>query len=398
MARTLSKRTFRRVAAIALSASLLFATPAFAAPATSTVDPARQPAEGPSVITIPQDTSTLTFREKLAAKQAELDAFNAQLDELDRELSIAADEYNRASDQLQQVRGKVEVAQGDLDKAKVAYQFQTDVLASRASSMYKDGSLAAIDVLLDSKSLGDFVARVKFLNAIGVRDADIAASLKAQKDLMEQQVASLSDAQKQAESLEFELKARQIEVMLRIQERQQMLTGAQKDLLELLDKEAARRNTEERQLLADVLSGANQAGISVTPGTPVETALAYHGVPYLWGGSTPSGFDCSGLVLYVFAQHGVQLPHYSGAQFAMGEKIAPSALQPGDVVFFGSPIHHVGIYIGGGYFIHAPRTGDFVKISPLSKRSDYAGARRYPWQLRVGPPTSAVVDPNTVVR
>lgn len=177
-----------------------------------------------------------------------------------------------------------------------------------------------------------------------------------------------------------------------------MMTAAQKDLLALLDKEASRRNVEERQLLADILSGADKAGIVVQPGTPVETALAYHGVPYLWGGETTSGFDCSGLMLYVFNQHGVKLPHYSGSQFRMGEKVAASALQPGDVVFFGSPIHHVGMYIGGGYFIHAPRTGDFVKISPLAKRRDYAGARRYPWQLRVGPPRSAVVDPNSVVR
>ncbi|TLM89920.1 MAG: hypothetical protein FDZ75_06385, partial [Actinobacteria bacterium] len=249
-----------------------------------------------------------------------------------------------------------------------------------------------------SKSVGDFVARVKFLNTIGIRDADIAASLQAQKDQLEQQVGSLQNAKDTAESLEFELKARQIEIMLRIQERQQMLAAAQTDLLQLLDTEAARRQTEEAALLREILSGASAKGITVEPGSPVETALAYHGVPYLWGGETPAGFDCSGLILYVFRQHGVELPHYSGSQFLLGEKIAPAALQPGDVVFFGSPIHHVGMYIGGGYFIHAPRTGDFVKISKLAARRDFAGARRYPWQLRQGPPSNAVVDPSSVVR
>ena len=165
-----------------------------------------------------------------------------------------------------------------------------------------------------------------------------------------------------------------------------MLAEAQADLLELLDQEAARRSVEEADLLRSILSGANAAGIEVTPGSPVETALAYHGIPYLWGGETPAGFDCSGLVLYVFRQHGVELPHYSGSQFLLGDKVVPAALQPGDVVFFGSPIHHVGIYIGGGYYIHAPRTGDFIKISPLAKRRDYAGARRYDWVPRVLPP------------
>ncbi len=120
-------------------------------------------------------------------------------------------------------------------------------------------------------------------------------------------------------------------------------------------------------------------------------------MPYLWGGEKPSGFDCSGLVLYVFRQHGVNLPHYSGSQFGLGEKVAAQRPAAGDVVFFGSPIHHVGIYVGGGYFIHAPRTGDFVKISKLADRSDFAGARRYPWQYRTAPIKGAVKDPASVL-
>ena len=73
----------------------------------------------------------------------------------------------------------------------------------------------------------------------------------------------------------------------------------------------------------------------------------------------------------------------------MGEKVTVADLQPGDAVFFGSPVHHVGIYVGGGYFIHAPRTGDYVKISRLSDRYDYAGARRYAWVARAGEPLNA---------
>ncbi len=90
-------------------------------------------------------------------------------------------------------------------------------------------------------------------------------------------------------------------------------------------------------------------------------------------------------MLYVFAQHGVKLPHYSGYQFLRGEKIPVSQIQPNDVVFFGSPVHHVGIYVGGGYFIHAPKRNDFVKISKLAERSDIAGVRRYPWVTRTEP-------------
>ncbi|HSK48041.1 MAG TPA: NlpC/P60 family protein [Coriobacteriia bacterium] len=362
-------------------------SPTIKAPSTSTT---REPASTNSEIDVNVDTTTKKFRKELADRQKRLDEFQDQLYTLDRELELATEEYNEAREKLAKVKANVQVAAGDLDKAQTAYSIQTDILGDRASSIYKDGSLNIVELLLGADSVGDFITRVKFLNTIGIRDADIAASLKGQKQLLEQRVGQLEGAEAAAESLEFELKARQIEIMLRIQERQDMMTDAQQDLLEVLDKEAARRQSDEQQLFAEIISGATSKGIVAKAGTPVETALAYHGVPYLWGGETTRGFDCSGLVLYVYAQHGVALPHYSGSQFQLGTKVSATALIPGDVVFFGSPIHHVGIYMGGGYYIHAPRTGDFVKISKLSDRSDFAGARRYDWQLRTGEPKNAV--------
>jgi cell wall-associated NlpC family hydrolase len=112
-------------------------------------------------------------------------------------------------------------------------------------------------------------------------------------------------------------------------------------------------------------------------GGGVGIAMRYRGVPYVWGGSSPSGLDCSGLVMYVFAQVGVSLPHYTGAQWNMGVPVSRSDLQPGDLVFFDG-LGHVGIYIGGGQFIHAPHTGTVVQISSLSGwyADTYVGARR----------------------
>ena len=107
----------------------------------------------------------------------------------------------------------------------------------------------------------------------------------------------------------------------------------------------------------------------------MQLAEQYLGVPYVWGGASPSGFDCSGLTMYVYGQLGVSLPHNAAAQYAVLPHVSESDLQPGDLVFFDG-LGHVGIYIGGGQFIHAPHTGDVVKISSLSEHGGYVGARR----------------------
>lgn len=386
--------------AVALAAVFaLLATPALGVPseiATTTPAPIAPATEAP--VLAPTDAETEEFRAELAAKQAALDELEAQLDALDRELAIAAEAYNKAVMELEATKKHLNATKDDLANAEVAYEIQHDTLSERARDIYRDGEFNVIEVLLGSKSVEDFLARIKFLRAIGQSDADIAAALAAQRDQIALQAAELEDEELRARSLEFELQARQIEVLLRIQEREALLAAAQAELLALLDSQAAERQLAEAELLRQVLAGANRAGIVVEPGSPIETALAYHGVPYLWGGATPSGFDCSGLVMYVMNQHGVRLPHYSGAQFQLGEKVAPADLEPGDVVFFGSPVYHVGLYVGAGYFLHAPRTGDYVKLSKLAERKDYAGARRYDWKYRTSPIAGAIVDPASTVR
>lgn len=110
----------------------------------------------------------------------------------------------------------------------------------------------------------------------------------------------------------------------------------------------------------------------------VSTAKQYLGVPYVWGGETPSGFDCSGFVQYVHRQLGVDLSRTTYTQVDEGITVRREDLKQGDLVFFkkNGDIHHVGIYIGNNQFIHAPQTGDIIKISNLLDRNDYYTARR----------------------
>ena len=108
------------------------------------------------------------------------------------------------------------------------------------------------------------------------------------------------------------------------------------------------------------------------------TVKQYLGVPYVWGGTTPNGFDCSGLVQYVYAQFGITVSRTSKEQSTNGWAVSRGELKEGDLVFFANNqgIHHVGVYVGDGQFIHAPETGDVVKITALSERNDYYCARR----------------------
>jgi cell wall-associated NlpC family hydrolase len=116
--------------------------------------------------------------------------------------------------------------------------------------------------------------------------------------------------------------------------------------------------------------------VSAGAATAVRAALGQLGVPYRFAAASPGqAFDCSGLTMWAWAQAGVSLPHFAASQYAMLPHVPLSDLQPGDLVFFYRDLHHVGIYIGNGNFVQAPRTGDVVKISPLAGR-DLVGAAR----------------------
>ena len=383
--------TLLTIGALMLSATLVttsiaWGEPASTDPSSTPSAPAATPAPGSSAIPESLDPATKAFREELARRQARMEEFRAQLDELDRQLGIATEAYNAAQIELADIRRRLNATRDDLGAAEVALDVQQDLLSTRVEAMYRDGDLTVAEILLASRSIPDLVQRLEFIRQITAADAQVANELGYQRDQIAGQEMDLATAEARAEALEFLLESRKVEIELRVAERQAMLASAQNDVLALLDTEAARRSGEELAVWRAIIAGAGQAGFTVEPGGPVETALAYHGIPYVWAGDSPSGFDCSGLTMYVMHQHGVDLPHHAASQYLMGQAVTPGDLSPGDLVFFGSPVYHVGMYVGGGYFVHAPRTGDYIKVSKLADRSDFVGARRYPWRYRVGTP------------
>ncbi|MCO6005005.1 NlpC/P60 family protein [Actinoallomurus purpureus] len=138
-----------------------------------------------------------------------------------------------------------------------------------------------------------------------------------------------------------------------------------------------------KPLLQDAVERAGRGEkVPPIPGGPgkavgaVRAALSQVGVPYVWGGAVPGrGFDCSGLTMWAYRQVGVNLPHYGGDQWNAGVHVSRDQLEPGDLIFFYSDIHHMGMYIGDGKFVHAPHTGDRVRVADLSTRP-FAGAVR----------------------
>lgn len=315
-----------------------------------------------------------------ATLEQQVESFRLQLEEIGREAEIVSEQLNAANHDLTVVRERIDEREEALARAREEQAAIQERIDARLKETYRIGPVTYLDVLFGSDDITTLLDRFEFLTRIADADSSDALEVEEKSARIEEELTALRGDELAARSLEFELSAQKLELEARRVEYEQLYDDASEEVRNQYEEQQTTRRNNDAAGFASLLTG----DIVVEPGGPVETALAYRGIPYVWGGESKSGMDCSGLVLYVFAQHGVTLPHYSGSQFRIGQSIPISQLQPGDAVFFGSPIHHVGIYVGGGYFIHAPTFGDVVKVSRLSVMSSYAGAQRYPWVPRTG--------------
>ena len=330
----------------------------------------------------------------VAAKQAQAQQVLGQIDQIDRSLGAAVEQYNLANVRLQRIEGDLTENRKQLTLARSNLKVAQKSLAARLVSAYtstQDNSTIAL--LLGANSFEDLLNRVETVNSTSSQDANIVRQVASSRKAIQRHRAELRDAHAEQQRIVSEKAAQRRHIESQLASRRQLLSSIKGEIQRIKAAEAA----QQRQLAAAAQSrlagqtAPSVSGIGVGASTPegstiappnvhggvVGVAMRYLGVPYVWGGSSPRGFDCSGLVMYAFAQIGISVPHSSYAQFNMGTPVSMGQLQPGDLVFF-SGASHVGIYIGGGQFIHAPHTGDVVKISSLTGyySSAFIGGRR----------------------
>jgi len=330
----------------------------------------------------------------VAAKRAQAQQVLAQIQKIDDSLGAAVESYNLANVRLQKIESDQRENRVQLKLTRANLKIAQASLAARLVTAYtstQDNS--TLSVLLGATSLDDLLNRIEAVNSTSQQDASIVQQVTSFKAAIQRQRTELRRAHSAQQTIVAQKAAQKQRIESQLASRRQLLSSIKGQIAQMRAVEAA----QQRQLAAEArsrLAGGVQvpvSGVGISASTPegstvappnvhggvVGIAMRYLGVPYVWGGSSPSGFDCSGLVSYVFAQIGVSLPHSSYAQFGIGTPVSIGELQPGDLVFF-TGASHVGIYIGGGQFIHAPHTGDVVKISSLSGyySSNFAGARR----------------------
>jgi cell wall-associated NlpC family hydrolase len=299
--------------------------------------------------------------------KAQAQALLDLIEQLDEELSAATEDYDYAAQALEDTQAKVKKTQSNINKAETDLKTAQDQLNQRLVNIYKAGNLNMLNVLLGSSSFSEMITRADQWQRLGSQDSELIDDVQSYRqdvsDRKRQLEAELLQQQNDAEKAE----TAKAKVLTQLQKQEKALKGKEKQIAALKKAEAAR----QAKLAAQ--AKARQKFLASRPGIVISTAMKYLGVPYVWGASSPRGFDCSGLVLYCYAKVGIRLPHSSRMQYNYGTHVSRSQLKPGDLVFFYNPIHHVGIYIGNGNMINA--TGTHVQIGTVWK-SSYHGATR----------------------
>jgi peptidoglycan DL-endopeptidase CwlO len=348
----------------------------------------------------------------IASKQEQARAILEQVQEMDMALGRAVEAYNGATLELNQLDADLQRNARHLDVAKRSLATAQTRIAARLRELYVNGGTGGVvEIVLGAESLDDLLTRIDMVERVGAQDTKVVAEVKRFQREVRAQKVRLQKARADQAEVVAERASQKHSIEGQLAERQRLLSSVRSEISQLqaeeqrrqaaaasaararlvAEREAARISALiEPEVIGEADPGAWVSGSDTPAFVPpppdgsrasqvIAIAMQYLGVPYQWGGSSPAtGFDCSGFVMYVFAQIGVGLPHHAAAQYGYGVPVSRDQLQPGDLVFFNG-LGHMGMYVGGGQFIHAPHTGDVVKISSLYDSwyaSTWVGGRR----------------------
>ena len=327
-----------------------------------------------------------------APRRQELQAAEDRLHELEKEFELVVERYNLVAERLEEIQIEIATKRVEIGRIERRMNVRQEAADDAATELYMGGSTSSVEAFLGASTLADAETRLLYLEESEDVQLQAFESLELVRSHLDQRVVELEEAQTRARAAEERLSGLRVEIEAKLAE--------QKDEIERLNRriEAAQKRREAaeeearlaalaaaraaaRQDAATAQSGAGNVKAPPPPNgnsagaTAVRAALSQLGKPYVWAAEGPDSYDCSGLTLWAWAHAGVSLPHNSGMQYATTKRVAQGDLALGDLLFFGSPIHHVGMYIGDGKMVEAPYTGSVVRINSAF-RDDYVGAGR----------------------
>lgn len=312
-----------------------------------------------------------------AAPNADLVRVRQEVEQLQEDAAEAGENAQAAKVQLARLKSQLSSVQQEAEAQKASVDSIRRSLASIAVARYKSTGLGEGVELLFSSDPSLYLSSAGSLENITRKQSAELRKYATAKQRLDATSLTVEDKLRLVQAAEARYRAQAAQVKRKLEQAEELLSKLEKKdrerLLKLQAMDEAERQaySREQARLANTVSG--RAGVAL------RYAFKQIGDNYVWGAAGPIRWDCSGLTMRSYEQAGVRLPHSSRAQFGYGRSIARSNLLPGDLVFFGSPISHVGIYVGKNKMVHAPRPGAKVQIVEFGNyfgRKKYVGARR----------------------